>query len=70
MKKYSAFAVAREALRDHLGWEGLGVHPNLKRNMMLLLLVLVGMVCHCILPWQKLWHYKCGYSGEGLARRR
>ena len=21
MKKYSAFAVAREALRDHLGWE-------------------------------------------------
>ena len=21
MKKYSAFAVAREALRDHIGWE-------------------------------------------------
>ena len=32
MKKYSAFAVAREAFRDHLGWERAWSSPEAKKN--------------------------------------
>ena len=32
MKKYSAFAVAREAFRDHLGWERAWQSPEPSGN--------------------------------------
>ena len=69
MKKYSAFAVAREALRDHLGWERAWRSPEPQKKYDVIIIGAGGHGLATILPWQKLWHYKCGDSGEGPAGR-
>ena len=48
MKKYSAFAVAREALRDHLGWERAWRSPEPQKKYDVIIIGAGGHAKSCI----------------------
>ena len=71
MKRYSVFAIAREALRNHRAGNAPGPRPQPKAAYDAIIVGRRGpRPCHRLLPWQEPRHHQCRDHRKGLARRR
>jgi sarcosine oxidase, subunit beta len=70
MKRYSVFAIAREALRYHTGWERAWRSPEPKKPMTRSSWARAGMAWPPPITWARTTASQCGDARKGLAGRR